>query len=92
MLDIAEEDDLGAQISEDRERGIEIIGLSAADSAWATIGVVSDVAVLHEVDHPDRTIVHRRRRGQGEPVGRIDLSEVHFVTCLRCHPQPTWQA
>ena len=73
-------------IVEDRERGIEIIGLSAADGAWATVGVVSDVAVLHEVDHPDRTIVHRRRRGQGEPVGRIDLSEVHFVTCLRCHP------
>jgi hypothetical protein len=76
-FDRRQEHDLGADRRERSDRRVAVVGFLPADRAVAPVRVLRDLPVLHQIDHPHRTVVVRRGAGESGGVVEVDRPVPH---------------
>ena len=78
-LDVGDESDLGTDVGKNLERGVRIVGLTAAASSIAAVVVACAFSISHQVDHPNRSVI---LSGGGRELTRIVTID---RAVSRCH-------
>src|ERR1700694_1399107 len=74
LVYISEEDGRGADLGENVDRCVEVVGFLSADRRCTAVRIIRDLAVFHQVDHPDRAVVCGGGRREPHRVVAVDRS------------------